>query len=51
MVNSNLLQVKNSGDFLCPKIAPVCQRSDPRQPKEKSAGAKDTGVNFLGGVS
>ena len=44
MTNTNLSQDKISGDFLCPKSAPVCQRREPRQPKEKSAGVRDTGA-------
>lgn len=44
MKEANLSQVKNSGLFLCPELAPLCQRSDPRQPNERSAGAKEGGV-------
>jgi len=41
---TNLSGVKNSGLFLCSKSAPLWQRSDPRQPNEKSAGLKESGV-------
>lgn len=39
---TNLSEVKNSGLFLCPN-SPLCQKGDLRQPKEKSAGLKESG--------
>lgn len=47
----NLSQVKNSGLFLCPKRSQYVPNREAGRPKEKSAGAKDTGVLFYIGGS
>jgi hypothetical protein len=46
-MKTNLSEGKKSGDFLLNKTAPLCQKRELRQPKEKSAGLKEGGVLFI----